>query len=278
MPAVGVRWTIGDVSDEGFEALRLSVWGAWRLFGRDAQYVVCVNSAPASVAAARTGTLPAGVTWRATGRSDIPPFLARHLDGNLAEGVGWKFAPLTLFPDRFSLALDNDCILWSLPGAVAEWLRGSDREQCLIAADVRPCFGQFAALAGDQPRNSGIRGIPPGFDLRGALFRTLRQHPVTLASELDEQGLQIAAVSAGCAPLVVSTDNVSICSPFPPHQPGLGRCGAHFVGLNARELPWALEGRSASELIREHWRRLRPELHARLGLAVTGRTSLADIH
>lgn len=37
---VGVRWTIGDVSDEGFEALRLSVWGAFRLFGEDAVYAV----------------------------------------------------------------------------------------------------------------------------------------------------------------------------------------------------------------------------------------------
>lgn len=278
MAAVGVRWTIGDVSDEGFEALRLSVWGAWRLFGREARYVVCVNSVPVDWAAERTGALPPGATWRETTRRDIPTFLTRHLDQRMAEGVGWKFAPLRLFPDHFSLALDNDCILLDLPEIMRHWLQSAGPNTCLIAADVRPCFGQFADIAGDQPRNSGIRGIPPGYDLGGALLRTLHRHPVVLSSELDEQGLQIAAISADTPPMVVPTDDVSICSPFPPHQPTIGRCGAHFVGLNARELPWSLDGRPASELTREHWQRLRPELYRRLGLAVTGRTSPADIH
>ena len=39
---VGIRWTIGNVSTRGFEALRLSIWGAWKAFGPDAIYVVCV--------------------------------------------------------------------------------------------------------------------------------------------------------------------------------------------------------------------------------------------
>ena len=30
---LGVRWTTGDASARGFEALRLSLWGAFRLFG-----------------------------------------------------------------------------------------------------------------------------------------------------------------------------------------------------------------------------------------------------
>ena len=30
---LAIRWTIGDVSDRGWEELRLSVWGARRLFG-----------------------------------------------------------------------------------------------------------------------------------------------------------------------------------------------------------------------------------------------------
>lgn len=32
----GLRWTIGDVCDYGFETLRLSVWGAWKLFWPEA--------------------------------------------------------------------------------------------------------------------------------------------------------------------------------------------------------------------------------------------------
>ena len=40
VPTLGVRWTIGDVSDAGFEALRYSIWSMWKLFGDNAKYAV----------------------------------------------------------------------------------------------------------------------------------------------------------------------------------------------------------------------------------------------
>jgi hypothetical protein len=48
-------WTIGDVSPAGFEALRLSVHGARRLFGPQTEYVVCVNGLAPHEARRRTG-------------------------------------------------------------------------------------------------------------------------------------------------------------------------------------------------------------------------------
>lgn len=260
---LAVRWTIGDVSRFGFEALRLSVWGAHRLFGEDATYTICVNSIPLRRARALTGELPPTANWRDVS-GELSAVVAPHLDRGFAEGVGWKFAPLRLDPDSHELALDNDCIMWRVPEALLEWLENGSR--CLIAEDVRPCFGQFAAFCGDAPRNSGIRGVPAGYDLEHALSEMLARHPVTLTSELDEQGLQVAALSRTDTPLVVRTNEVSICSPFPPHQPQLGECGAHFVGLNAKQLPWTLDGRGASEYVVDHWRRHRAELYARVGI------------
>ena len=116
-------------------------------------------------------------------------------------------------------------------------------------------------------RNGGIRGLPPSLDLERALHAVLDERPVTLTSELDEQGLQVAALERAGPTLVVRLDEVTICSPFPPNLPGLGSCGAHFIGLNARALPGSYEGRPASELVREHFHRLEPELRARVGLA-----------
>jgi hypothetical protein len=202
------------------------------------------------------------VDWREAPR-EPPEVLRRHLDAAMAEGVAWKFAPLSAFDDRAELALDNDVILWETPTAVRRWLDG-DGER-LIAEDVAPGHGAFAALCGDEPRNSGIRGTPEGFDLAAALGRVLALAPAQLGSELDEQGLQVAALSLDGPPLVVRTEEVSICSPFWPHQPGIGRCGAHFVGLNAKRLPWRYYDRPATAVRIEHWESWRPELYARVG-------------
>ncbi|HVX42028.1 MAG TPA: GNAT family N-acetyltransferase [Gemmatimonadaceae bacterium] len=263
-PPLVVRWTIGDVSREGFEALRLSVWSATRLLGSRARYVVCVNSISLDEARARTGALPASVEWRDV-TDALWPELQPYLGDNLAEGVAWKFAPLRLDDTAHELALDNDCILWSLPRALAEWIESPTA--CVLAEDVRACFGQFASQCGPEPRNSGIRGLPATFDLGAAILDMLRESPTVLTSELDEQGLQVAALSRDTPPKIVSTREVTICSPFPPHLPHLGDCGAHFVGLNAKSLPWELDGRPAVEHIRAHWRKHRRALYERVGLA-----------
>lgn len=260
---VGVRWTIGNVDQRGFEALRLSIWGAWRLFGPEAAYVVVVNSLPTGEARARTGRLPTTPEWR---RAALPPeTLCRYFDRDMAEGVAWKLAPLRCFPERYELALDNDCILWGLPQALRTWLEEQE-PRCLIAADVELAHGAFAHLTRREARNTGIRGLPPGYDLETALSAVLDRHPVKLTSELDEQGLQVVALDGGRPAHVVSTEDVSICSPFWPKKPELGRVGAHFVGLNSRALPWEYYGRPATEWVEANWRRHRSDLLRRLGL------------
>jgi hypothetical protein len=258
-----VRWTIGDVADEGFEALRLSLWGADRLFPPEAGFHICVNTISVYEAKLRTGEVPGRVQWRHVQR-ELPSVLEPFVDGAMSEGTAWKFIPLLLDPDVRELAIDNDLLLWELPLAIRSWM--DDPEGTLVAADVTPAHGQFAEQCGPEPRNSGIRGTPAGFDYEGAIRSVLTKNPVKLQSELDEQGLQIAALSQSGEPYVVPVEEVSICSPFPPHLPELGRCGAHFVGLNTRNLPWDFHGLPAREVRLEHWRRHRPELYRLVGL------------
>jgi hypothetical protein len=258
---VGVRWTIGDVNRRGFDALRLSIWGAWRLFGRAAQYAVFVNSLPIDRARSLTGEVPAGVHWVEVER-ELPDWLEHRLDGAMAEGVAWKFVPVRAFPDDHELALDNDVVLWDAPSAVLAWLRGAT--PFLLAEDVRPAFGRFADLCGPRPLNTGIRGLPPGFDLAAAMQRVLATRPARLDSELDEQGLQVAALLASGPLAVVRAAEVTICSPFPPHTPALGSAGAHFVGLNTRRLGFEFAGRRAEEVRADHWDRLVVEVEQRV--------------
>ncbi len=267
---LGVRWTVGDVSPRGFEALRLSVWGAWRMFGPGASYTICVNTVPMERARETIGSLPDGVQWRVVTLEDFPDFLRPHLDAKMAEGVAWKLSPLRIHEDRYELSLDNDCVLWTAPEALRLWLDGAHGAYGLLAEDVARCLGQFETLCGPAPRNSGIRGLPPGFDYAAALRAVINEHPVVMTSELDEQGLQTAALQRALPMLVVTTEEVSICSPFPPHQPEPGRCGAHFVGQNARTLPWSSDGRPAVAHLVDHWARHRKTLETRVWLPIPG--------
>lgn len=246
-----MRWTIGEVSEAGFECLRLSIWSAWRLFGDSAQYAVSVNSLPLWRAIHQTGELPCKVKWL-NATHLVPSWLRPHVSDEMAEGVAWKLAPVRVFPTLHEISLDNDLILWSLPAAMRNWLACEDPDSCLMAADLQSASGQFAAACKHRALNSGIRGLPPNFDLESRLESTLVRSGIRLQSELDEQGLQAAVLSASNL-FVVGTEDVSICSPFPNHQEHLGRCGVHFVGLNRKTLPWLLQGRGAHEPIRELW-------------------------
>jgi hypothetical protein len=189
----------------------------------------------------------------------------------MAEGVAWKLAPVRVYPTLYELSLDNDVILWKVPDAMQRWLQTEDKKACLLAADMQPALGQFSEICQNRALNSGIRGLPPGFDLEGQLCNMLRECNVTLRSELDEQGLQAAVLSRSNL-FVVSTDDVSICSPMPIHQQHLGRCGAHFVGLNQKWLPWTMDGRGLHELIRERW-----EAHAGELARLTGNIQASPV-
>jgi hypothetical protein len=268
---LGIRWTIGDVSIAGFEALRLSIVGATRLFGPRARYAVYVNTVPVAEAQRRCGPVATEIEWR-DANGQVPCWLGPHLAPGFAEAVAWKLAPLRAFPDLHELALDNDVILWRLPTAMLRWL--ASRDSCLVGEDVRASFGQFAGLCGPDPRHLGIRGLPPELDFERAIRAVLARHPVELASELDERGLQLAALSA--SPIdVVPLEDVTICSPFWPHQPYLGRCGAHFSGLNSRSLGWSLDDYPAEMYVREHWQRCHDEVTTRVRAA--GPASLGGV-
>lgn len=290
---LAIRWTVGDVRERGFEMLRLSLVCAFHLFGPETKYIVCVNTLQIEEAQRRTGELPihvsANVEWRRVTRDDLAPQLVQWLgDGEhgYIEGMGWKLAPLRTYPERYELAIDNDCILWGLPAGMRHWL--TELRSFLFAEDADRCFGAFdpqcdAALAshGVRGMNAGIRGLPPGVDLGEALTLALTQadsdarrltgKPLDLSGEIEEQGLQAAAMAKlpellGGPLHLVRLSEVNLCSPFWPKTPDFGTCGAHFIGMNARHIPWDYYDRPADEWLAEHWQRSRPELYARAGL------------
>jgi hypothetical protein len=266
---LALRWTVGDVHSRGYELLRLSITCASHIFGPAAKYLVCVNEISVTEAKNRTGPIGADVEWRQVARSDMPCIFREYFEDDMIAGMGWKLVPLRTCPDRHELALDNDCVLWELPDAIVRWLQTG--RGVVIAEDVERYLGSFESLCPPGAFNAGIRGLAKGVDLLESLSSVLSQvrrliGGKRLVDEIEEQGLQAAALCQ-CSPLhLVRTDEVSICSPFWPRSPELGRCGAHFVGINAHSIPWSYYHRPADAWLADHWRRHRQELYRRAGI------------
>jgi hypothetical protein len=233
--SIVIRWTVGDVSLRGFDALGFSIRGARNVFGESARYVVCVNTVPVDIARQRVGAVASQVEWFDR-TSHFPEWLFEWLDDGLAEGVAWKFAALRLCGEHHVLSLDNDVILWRMPPSVRAWLE--DGDSLLIAEDVRACHGEFARFCPPEPRNSGIIGLPPFFDPEPVLRHLLETAGTRLSSETDEQGLHVALVTSG-KHRVVPLNEVSVSGYFRPHMLELGSCGAHFVGVNVNNYVYA---------------------------------------
>jgi hypothetical protein len=203
---------------------------------------------------------------------DLPERLRPHIDDGFAEGVACKLAPLRTYPERYELALDNDCILWDLPETMSHWLQSETGY--LLAEDTDRYLGSFDCFCPPGNLNSGIRGLPPGKDLGPAIDAVMREAseangaPVQFTSETEEQGMQAAAICRMDPLFLVKTSEVSICSPFWPRSPELGVCGAHFVGMNSRHFPWNYYDRPADIWLDEHWRRHRPALYEKAGLSL----------
>ena len=170
-----LRWTVGAVRSRGFEMLRLALCCAFQLFGGEPEYVVSVNSLDVEEAQQRTGELPPAlaqkVRWRLSTRTDIPEVLRSAFSEDVIEGMGWKLVPLRLAPQRWELALDNDCILYGVPAALRSWL--TTPGAALFAEDVDRALGIFDALCPPGNFNAGMRGLAPGIDLAPALARAL---------------------------------------------------------------------------------------------------------
>jgi hypothetical protein len=90
--------------------------------------------------------------------------------------------------------------------------------------------------------------------------------PALLYSELDEQGLQTAALATNNCLSVIRKEEVTICSPFWPRTVEPGSCGAHFVGLNAHHLPWSYYCSPADIWRRRHWESMRGKLYRIAGI------------
>lgn len=212
-----VRWTIGPTTREGFECLYLSIRSFLRFY--DVEPVLCFNCDPSC--------LPDFAIKKHDQR-------AHQADSVIPKGVAWKLYPPRLAPERHELFIDNDIVFCE---PIPEITHFFNSDSTLLLEGNSRTYGRFERYVppGFQI-NSGIFGLPPGFNLT----KYMRFYGVTTWEEnatgrhapsktFDEQGLVATALLDYPRHLIIPETSITSCE----LQLSLAK-GMHFIGLNRR--------------------------------------------
>lgn len=150
-------------------------------------------------------------------------------------GVAWKLHPPRLAPARHEIQIDNDVILATRVGEIDEFF--SSDCTLLLGAEGRT-YGRFDLhVPPGYAINSGIFGVPPGFDLQRFVdfYAGERWEKNAFAEHdanetFDEQGLVAFALLSYARCVIIPSTTVTNCE----HHLREGS-GYHFIGLNRRK-------------------------------------------
>lgn len=225
-----VRWTIGPATDAGYQCLKLSIESFLRLY--DADVVICHNCQRETIShICFQDKIQLVDQTEIAKASKIPP-----------AGVAWKLYPPRIDKSRHEISIDNDVVFAERIPEIDRFLDGDCT--LLLEGDSRT-YGRFERyVPAGYEINSGIFGMPPGFDLHKYVdfychsdweLNALGEHKEN--KTFDEQGLVAIALLNYSNYVIIPSTSVTNCE----RELALAK-GMHFIGLNRRPFhrPFAL--------------------------------------
>jgi len=215
------RWTIGDASQAGYEALYLSIASFQHLYP-DAKIVIChncpINNLETIVARFPTAKFHDQSQYL---QSRCPPM-----------GVAWKLYPPRLAPDDHEICIDNDVILLDRIPEIDTFLQG---DCTLLLEGSSRNYGRFETyVPPGYCINSGVYGMPPKFNFQkyvnfysGDQWEVNAFGPHAASKTFDEQGLVAIALLSYRKFAIIKETSVTNCETHLIQGKGL-----HFVGVN----------------------------------------------
>lgn len=210
-----IRWTIGDVSRQGFDCLKKSVSKMIEMYGTsDFEYFVCYNGIPESKIQIRERNVVLLKQEAFCDSLPIPP-----------HGPSWKLYPPRIDILKNEIFIDNDIVLHKK-------IDLNERQDfCFISEAVRKCYGALDAhVVSPLNMNSGFFRVPAGFDLGSKLSYVIHEFNVDWRkSHFEEQGA-VAYLVSNSPHFMVGLDKIKITWQNPSSF--VGEYGTHFIGLN----------------------------------------------
>jgi hypothetical protein len=213
-----LRWTIGgSISHVGFDILVESVKRLTNLYGDVFDYIICYNN----------------INLDIIKKLGIPLFNQEEFRDSLPwcpSGVAWKLYPPRLRKESHEIFIDNDLVIRYKLWQIDEFL--SKDNAVIYTAGLYRSFGRFdKKVARSHKLNSGLFGLPPGFDFYSKLVRLMKAFPLQQAwcDKFDEQGMVASILTSNFDRIVIGLGDIAIC-----HN---GNCpfsnyGHHFVSAN----------------------------------------------
>jgi hypothetical protein len=208
------RWTIGPTTKNGFECLQRSIASFTAFY--DVDVVICHNCAK-------------------TDLGDIKFPLhdqSQYLQSNPKPiGVAWKLYPPRMDITRHELCIDNDIVINEPIPQIGYFL---DHDCTLLLEDLGRTYGRFERYIPPHYQiNSGIYGMPPGFDLDKYFQFYSKEWEINAVGDyaasktFDEQGLVALALLDYKNFVIIPSTTINNCE-----RRLYEGAGYHFVGLN----------------------------------------------
>jgi hypothetical protein len=214
------RWTIGNTTKDGYRCLTESIFSFLSFY--DAEVIICHNCDPIN--------LPDRVLR-------FRLFDQRHFASEAKyapKGVAWKLYPPRIDKTRHEIVVDND-IVFLKPIKQIEEFFNSDCT-LLLEGDSRT-YGRFEKHVPPGVQiNSGIYGMPPGFDLNTHCDFFAGEWEKNAFGEhdknetFDEQGLVAFALLSHKKYVIIPNTSVANCERQLQNQSD----AYHFIGLNRK--------------------------------------------
>lgn len=215
------RWTIGNVSDIGFEILSYSVKYFRKLYP-EFDCIICYNE----ITEEKISIL-------------VDKFLQTHDCCKIPikpYSNAWKLFPPRLRINSHELFIDNDLIIHKKIPQIDEFISGN-RHLCYGCHDLTRAFpyGRFSNFFSKNKKNfilnSGLFGLPPKYDFESEIIKNLNEIKISNWENFDEQGL-VAKCLLDKNPIIILDSQISNC--WLDYK--FGECGCHFCGHNHKNL------------------------------------------
>lgn len=184
------RWVVGDVNSEGFCVLYQAVKNVLKLYKDKFDFLICSNAAKKSSKiklqeiSKKFGIKIYQQSWL---QLPLEESLILQTPDRIRQGTFWKLCPPRMRINSHEIICDNDLIFVNPINTILEFLEGNS---VLMMKEDAFCVGKYFELFKENENyNSGLYGMPPGYDFEKELKSTWLETKYNHLIWRDEQGL-----------------------------------------------------------------------------------------